>query len=220
MRSPTAKVHVVQQGDCLESIAFQYGLFPDTIWNAADNAELRARRGVAQVLLPGDELVIPELRAREVSLPVGARYVFKRRGVPARLKVRLVDEDGAPRANLPFTLDVDGKVEKGDTDSDGVVERAIRPDARRAVLTLHGPDGEDEILELQLGHLDPVTSPSGVIARLVNLGLLDGEDADATTLDDAAVRTALQCFQEQRGLPRTGFADDDTRDALQAAHGS
>jgi hypothetical protein len=36
--------HTVQNGECLSSIAFQYGFFVSTIWDDPDNAQLRGQR--------------------------------------------------------------------------------------------------------------------------------------------------------------------------------
>jgi N-acetylmuramoyl-L-alanine amidase len=54
-----AKKHVVREGECLASIAFENGFFPDTIWRHADNSALKERRENPNVLQPGDVLFIP-----------------------------------------------------------------------------------------------------------------------------------------------------------------
>ncbi|MGC9973362.1 MAG: LysM domain-containing protein [Bryobacteraceae bacterium] len=51
-------VHVVKQGDCMSSIADQYGFFWETLWNHERNAQLKERRKNPNVLMAGDPAVL------------------------------------------------------------------------------------------------------------------------------------------------------------------
>lgn len=205
--------YTVKQGDCILSIAHAYGFFWSTLWDLPENAALKAQRADPSLLLPGDVVVIPDLRPGSFDRPTGARHRFRRKGVPARLRVRFVVND-RPRANEPFVLDVDGKRTTGRTDGDGVVDQVISPDARLARLTIGEGEGRTEH-EMWLGHLDPIGEITGVQARLLNLGFpcrrvsgeLDGETRDA-----------LRAFQSHLGLPVTGEPDAATRGRLASLH--
>ena len=52
--------HVVRQGECIESIAHDHGLFWPTVWNHPKNRELRQRCAAPNVLAPGDTVAVPE----------------------------------------------------------------------------------------------------------------------------------------------------------------
>ncbi len=74
--------HVASDSDCIASIAFHYGFFPDTVWNHAGNAALRQQRNNPNVLSPGDVVIIPDKRRKEITRPDHARHRFRRKGVP------------------------------------------------------------------------------------------------------------------------------------------
>jgi LysM repeat protein len=199
--------YTVQQGDCISSIAAQYGFLWDTIWQHPDNADLRAKRHDPNVLYPGDEIVIPEKMVKEVSRPTGRMHEFVKPKKPTKLKLRLLRDYDKPRANLPYQLEIDGNVLSGVTDGDGFLEHPIPPNASRGVLTVK-EKGTDETYQLGLGTLDPHDTDDGVRGRLVNLGI--GGD----TLQDA-----LRAFQQKEGLTVTGEADDATRGRLKEKFG-
>src|SRR5579871_1586673 len=100
--------HKVEQGESITSIAFRYGFFPDTLWQHADNAELRKLRTDGDILLPGDIVTVPPLRIRQQDGETGKRHRFKRRGVPARTRMQIFDENG-PRASQNYVLSIDGR---------------------------------------------------------------------------------------------------------------
>jgi hypothetical protein len=206
-----AKVHRVSQGECISSIAADYGFFPATIWNHDNNAKLRELRD-PNILHAGDELFIPD---REIKTEVGAtdkRHTFVRKGVPAKFRIQICN-GMEPRANLPFTLTVDGGAPiEGTTDGEGVVDVFVPPKARRGVIDINS--GE-QILHVNFGHLAPVEEDEGVDQRLFNLGLL--RRADASDKDRAA---ALRMFQRRFELEATGVADDATRAKLAEIHDS
>jgi len=202
--------HTVKDGECIHSIAAQYGFFPETIWNHADNADLKASRRDAAVLQPGDVVVVPDLRPRTESRSTDARHRFRRKGVPARLRVQLM-VGGEPCANARYVLDIDGELSEGTTDDEGNVQIPIPPGAQRGKITIEG-----EEYEFTLGTLDPVTDERGVVQRLGNLGFLDDEAEG----DEGAYAEALKRFQAFAGLKQTGKADQATREKLVELHGS
>src|SRR5918911_5454702 len=74
--------HIVEQGECLSSIALQYGFMPDTIWNDPANAQLKFLRKDPNILYPGDEIEIPEREPWEGPRPTDARHKFRLKGRP------------------------------------------------------------------------------------------------------------------------------------------
>jgi hypothetical protein len=202
--------HQVAYGECASSIAFRYGFDPRTLWDHAENAALRRTRGDPHVLLAGDEVFIPSLRGRSVTVEAGRRHRFLRHGVPEQFRIRLLDED-KPRAGVAYELEIDGVRQRGSTDADGWIAAWISPDARRGVLLL----GADERYELNLGRLDPLEAERGVIARLRNLGYVPVDNEE-----ENALYVGLLAFQRDNGLSPTGQADDTTRQALRSLHGS
>ncbi len=208
--------HVVKQGECLSEIADKYGFFWETLWNHPNNGALKKLRGNPNVVLAGDSVFIPSKRQKEEPCRTNMVHKFKLKGIPARLVFKLLDVDGTPRARLGYTISIDGKDETGKSSADGVISHIISPDAKKARLVVHAPDGDEEY-NFNLGHLNPVSSGSGVIARLINLGFYHGEIADQM---DESAKDALRRFQENAGLPVTGEADDATKQALMEHHGS
>jgi hypothetical protein len=203
--------YTVQQGDSIPSIAEDNGFFWETIWNHGENAQLKAKRKTPNQLFPGDEVFVPELRKRIESRPTDARHTFKKKGAPAKIRVRLLMLN-EPRKNEPYVLDIDGKQIKGTTDGDGKIEQFMPPNARSAKVILKGGK---EIINLRIGHLDPIEEISGVQQRLNNLGFNAGsEDGE---LDDQT-RSALRAFQARYGLEASGEVDESTRAKLKAMH--
>jgi N-acetylmuramoyl-L-alanine amidase len=203
--------HAVRQGDSISRLAERHGLAPDTIWNDPANDDLRARRARMDVLLPGDEVVVPDLRPGEVECATGARHEFRRVGVPMLFEIQLFDERGAPAADRPYRLVVDGGERHGRTDAGGRLREYLPNTARRGRLAV---EGEPE-RELLFGHLDPIETLSGVQKRLTNLGFACAQDAGRT---GRATLQALTAFQRLCGLPATGALDDATREEVRACH--
>jgi hypothetical protein len=206
-------VHIVKQGDCMSSIADQYGFFWETLWNHERNADLKQRRKNPNVLMAGDHVFIPELRPKEESGETTKVHTFRLRGVPARLNFRMKDALGEARAGLRYTLTVDGQRFTGTTGDDGLISQVISPRAKKAELKLD--NGEE--YRFDLGHMNPMDYTSGVQARLKNLGYYRG-DIDGSMSD--ALREAIRRFQGDRNLEVTGEPDAATRDAMSAAHES
>ena len=208
-----AKTHVVAEGECLSSIAFDHGFSVETLWNLPENAALKSLRKNPVVLMAGDRVFIPDRRPKDVSCRTGGCHRFRRKGVPARFQLRLMD-GAAPRANLEYELEIDGVITSGRTGGDGSIVENISPGA--SVARLRVRDGETvETFTLLLGHIDPLSEPSGVRARLRALGFFAGPEDDA-----AALGRAVTAFQKQHGLPVSGEVDDALREKLAAEFGA
>lgn len=209
-----ATTHIVEPGECLSSLGDRYGFFPLTLWNLAENEQLRDKRQNPNVLMPGDRVFIPDRRAKSLPGATGRTHRFTRKGVPAYLRLTLLLRPASPAANEPFVLEVDGQIMRGTTDTNGGLKVPISPSARCGRLTL---ERRDVSFELKLGHLAPVTVFDGARARLCNLGF----DVAAVEREEELVMVdQLKRFQRTRGLAESGRLDDATCDALVAAHGS
>ena len=206
----------VKQGDCISSIAFENGFFPDTIWNHPSNAQLKAKRKDPNVLLPGDVVFVPDKRIKELSEPTNQVHKYRYKSTPAKFRIQITDH-GKPRANVPYTLTVDGEIvsHPGDkTTSNGMVICSISPTAREGILTVG--EGE-EMLEypLVLGYLNPIYELTGVKQRLRNLGLYAG--AIDNNFNDET-KDALRAFQALHKLAVTGEQSSETLNKLREVH--
>ena len=206
--------HIVREGECIASIANEAGHLWTTVWDDAENADLRAARQDPNVLLAGDRVHIPPIENKLESGETELRHRFIRRREPANITITLRDKQGNPRANESFSLNVDGEVTEGYTDPNGVLRAVVAPTADTAWLTL--PDA-GESYPLRLARLQPAAAAAGAQGRLNNIGFNCGTPGKVWT---ARARAALQLFQARYGLPATGEYDVDTRAKLEAAHGS
>lgn len=202
-RAADGTVVTVAEGDCINSIAEEYGFFPDTIWNHPDNAELKRLRRDPNVLQPGDLVHIPEKdTSKAESCQTEQLHRFRRKGVPAKLKIRLL-ADNEPRANAAYRLVIDGKVIEGETDGDGFVEQPLPPRAQVGELIIDLDDGGEERYQFNFGTVDPIDTEAGQRHRLADLGYAT-EDLEE----------AVRAFQRDLDLEVTGQADKATRDKI------
>jgi len=207
-RGPVGKGNYnVKQGDCIESIAHAHGLLWETVWNDPQNAELKGGRKNPNALLPGDKLHLRELREKKLPRATEERHRFRVKGIPAILKV-VVQEEGKPRSNEPYTLIIDGETFEGTTGGDGLIEQELPPTAESGKLTV-GDSGDEYMLDLR--RLDPVEEVTGLQGRLANLGFDPGE-IDGKI--GARTRDAIMRFQDVHDIEVTGEPDNTTIDKL------
>ena len=203
----------VRQQDSVENLAFARGLFWETVWEHPENAALRETRG-PMVLLPGDRLFLPALRQGWREAPTHRRTVFRRRGVPSKIRV-VFEVNGVPQAGVPYVIAIDGGEElEGTTSGAGLIEHWVAPDAESATVLI-GTGATRRSVVLSLRALDPPDSLTGVQARLRNRGYA----VEVTGEMDDETRAALASFQADAGLEATGEPDDATRARLVELHG-
>ncbi|MGH9668246.1 MAG: peptidoglycan-binding domain-containing protein [Bryobacteraceae bacterium] len=206
------KRHTIQAGESVESVAFDNGLFWETVWDFPANAELRKLREDPNILEEGDVLTVPDKRPKEEPGAANNRHRFLRKGVPSTLQVRLLDQD-KPSASMGYTIRFGDKSVSGKSDGDGWVKCYLMPDVAEGTLTLE----TGEIYAFTIGTVRPHNSLRGVQNRLRNLGYyagpIDGQMSEETA-------EALRSYQLKSGLPVTGESDDATRRALADMHQS
>lgn len=209
-------MYEVQQGDCVLNIAENAGLLWKTVWSHPENAKLRELRKNPNVLMPGDILAVPRKTLKEVNKSTDAKHRFVKKGTPAKVKLRFLQED-KPRAGISYIFKVDGDSFEGKTDSEGYVSVPIPPGAREGKLILLGKDRQPaEEFDIRLGHLDPHDELIGIQKRLQNLGFA----CSPTGEPDDATKAAVSQFRAKHSLEQSEEIDEKLTKQLKAVHGS
>ena len=214
--------YVVQQGDCLNSIAQDFGFSGyEQIYLDPANAAFRQNRPNPNIICPGDVLYIPDLKEQEVQCATEKRHRFILSKEKVYLRLCLQDDLHRPFGNTTFRMRVEAEHFSGKTNSEGMLQKEIPADAVDGEITIFPLSGDaaDEgyTFTLKLGHLDPIDEASGVNGRLMNLGFGPPDTAAADWSEDDQVE-ALKAFQNRFGLPISALADDATRQKLQMLH--
>jgi hypothetical protein len=202
-------VVVIRPGDCVASVAEQAG-FADwrRVWEAAENASLRAERSNPNVLVPGDLLWVPEVETKQVALPSGTPNKLRLERGLVDVRIQITDERGG-LVGRRFRLTVGGACTEGRVPDSGLVEARAAADVARGELELWLRDAEGiepVRVPLELGALEPEWTESGARARLDNLGFVGRDLADT-----------VRAFQRTIGLQATGELDEATRGHLRRA---
>lgn len=211
-------VHVVQQGECLSSIAHKYGFSNyEKIYNHGDNAAFKQARPDPNLIFPGDRVTIPDKVVKAFSCATGQAHRFVVKLPKRKLQLELLDTAGEPIADIPYTLVVGIQTFEGATSSEGKLEHDIPAKEQKAKLTMNGVTRV-----LFIGHLNPIKDTedagiSGIQSRLRNLGYpvasVDGQL-------NASTRAAIQAFQSDHDLTVDGEVSDALIAKLQQEYGS
>ncbi len=206
--------YTIKQGDHLSRVARQYG-FRDyrIIWDHANNADLKKKRGNPNVLMPGDVLFIPEKQQKEEVRPTTDMHVFKLKEAKLKLRFTVLDFDNKPIADTVCELEVEGSKYSLKTDAKGKIEKTIDAASENGVLRIASLEME---MPVKIGHLDPADETTGWRQRLINLGYHARALDDG---DDAKLRQAVEEFQCDHGMKVTGELDDATKAKLKDQHG-
>jgi hypothetical protein len=212
--SATGRWFEVSQSDCLSTIAAKEGLFWLDIWNHNNNRELREERGNPNILKSQDRLFIPDKEQYYKSCETGKCHTFTHKGVPFKIRVRLV-YGNETLSNVRYIARYDDDTKsKGFVDSDGCIELSFDSLVREAEIWLFMPSRTIKFPVL-IGRLDPTDSTSGVQQRLSNLGYV----CQITGRPDKETGQSLLAFQTDNGIEPTGIIDQATRQALAQKHG-
>src|SRR5436190_6395061 len=207
-----AENYQVKQGDSVFSIAFEKGFFADTIWEHANNEEVKDDRKDPNVLMPGDVVHIPDKRLKEVSKPTNNVHKFQVKNTPKRFRIQIMRGD-LPVRDMEYVLTIEGSETTGKTDGEGWITRPISPNAKKGELSLQ----KGQKFDLNLGFLDPVDEVTGLQGRLRTLGYYSGP-INGELNDDT--KESLKEFQAYNDLDTTGESDDETKSLLEEFAGN
>ena len=206
--------HIVQDGECLSTIAEQYGFTSwRTIYDAPENLNFRKKRPNPNVIYPGDVLMIPDREQRtDYNKPIDTRHVYKARRERWVFRIEMKDDEGNGVEGEPYIFDIAGEVPiKGNSGEGGLIEIEVPGHLRQARLKFLG-----EWFDVKIGTLDPVSRTKGIQERLNNLGFKAGP---VDGIVGPKTRRAVYAFQlSQPSLKATGLIDDETRRQLLKVH--
>ncbi len=206
--------YVVRTGDHLLLIAHRRGFDADTVWNDPKNADLKKLRGKPNVLCCGDILYVPENPTEWRSLAVGAVNTFVATEPTTTLSLTFAQEGNALAGAKCI---VHGLPPPNEFTTDGTGKLSLTVPVTVQELVVEFPK-VPLVRRVRIGHLDPITEPTGVLQRLGALGYISARTR-VDSSDAAAVARVIAAFQKDKGLPVTGTLDEGTKSALQQAHG-
>lgn len=208
-------IHTVCPREHLGHIARFYGFEQaTTVWNHSSNSPLRQRRADPYLLLPGDEVVIPEKTPATFRLATGKEHPLTVYLQLLTLRVKLLTLSGEPLQNASVRVSVDGQEEEQTTNGEGFLDLSVPMDAHRASLQALGLT-----YELALGGLDPAAEPSGIRQRLCNLGFCAGDEEPSKLVPDPLFELGLELLQVAQELPIDGAVSPPLIAALAKEHG-
>jgi N-acetylmuramoyl-L-alanine amidase len=210
MSGQKASTHKVKQGECLNSIASQYGHIPDKIWQYSPNANLRKLRKNPDILSPGDVLEIPAIEIQKIASATDCKHTFCKLG-KTYLHLQIV-VDNESLAGEEYEICIEGRSETGTVGDDGKIDARIPPDASRGYITILG-----RRFEFGLGNLDPVDTVSGAQARLNQLGFPAG---DVDNDHGEKTRESIKAFQSANDIEADGELNTATQDKIKQKYGA
>ena len=205
--------YVVCQGDHLRTIAMRFGLEPAKLWDDPKNARLKDLRGDGDVLHPGDLLYVPTKKPTGQPLRARTKNRYRAKIPTMPVALTLSDADG-PLADQPYEvrglrLREGEPPPTGTTDGDGRVSLELPVDTRLVEFYL---PKRHIIVRVKVGDMDPIDEETGVVKRLMNVGVF----SKGTHPARADIAAGLCAYQQRRGLRVTGRLDQRTRDELEA----
>ena len=112
----------LKQGDCIYCIAEKYGVMAETIWNHPSNVQIKEERKNPNMLSPGDIIILPDKRIKEVREQTNQVYKFttKWKNHQHWIEIELIDDDDKPISNKKYMITLpDGTLKEGTLDQNG-----------------------------------------------------------------------------------------------------
>jgi hypothetical protein len=213
------ETYTVQKGDCLESIAKQFG-FGDykVIYNHPNNAALKQKRPKPNLLQAGDSVFIPDKELKEENCATDQKHKFQVIRKKVKLRIIVKDDQGNFFADKKYELKLGEKTLKGSTDGKGFLEQEIPADIKQGDLKVFTEDPKLKVMtwNLGLGNLGPVEENDGIQGRLKNLGFYF--DTINGQVDSEKSKSAIKAFQGKNSMTKTGDIDESLRNKLRDLH--
>jgi len=215
--------YTVQQGDTLLRIAKQHKFSrSSTIYDHPSNEAFRKLRPDPNIIYPGDKINIPDKDKAVQTRPANGRHSFTVKKPEVEMfRVKIQDDAGVVLEGKRATLEVGDETIDALIGADGLIEIPLPngDEAEGELQVFLDPDSDEptHIYEVQLGHLDPADTVSGVQARCNALGF------DAGVVDDTMgpnTSEAIKDFQSSNGLAVDGEITDVLTDKLKEIYGS
>ncbi len=216
--------YTVRQGDYMTKLAARYGFDAKAVWTDPKNDAIRAQRDSMDLLCPCDIVYLPMNKPKFLSVNVGSVNKFKGTLPTVVVNLRFQNADGTPIASEPYEVDGAGPDLIGTSGGDGTISLTLS--VATEGITLRFPH-KGLAFPVGVGHLDPITEPSGHRQRLAHLGFLDNvgigpNDPDGANDDGNAndgLFFAICAFQSAHGLDPSGNMDAATQTKLRDVHG-
>jgi hypothetical protein len=185
--------HTVLPGEYMELIAWNAG-FPNytDILADAKNEAFKKLRPNPDILMPGDQVFIPDKDTKGLSAATDKKHKVVKKGPPKIELIVTIQRYGKPFGNQKFLLEVGDKKIPGHTAANGLLKTEIPLGVALGTLTFPGPPVYKR--KLNFGFLNPITTVSGRQMRLNNLGFFCGP---ANGVENAAYKAALAAFQKK-----------------------
>jgi N-acetylmuramoyl-L-alanine amidase len=218
-----ASDYTIKQGDYVANVAKDHGFIDwKPVWDHASNKALKDKRKDPNILLPGDQLHIPDRETKNLSAATEAkhRYVVKRS--PLQLIVRLDEMFNTPITGASYQLILGAQTFTKTTDGGGKLVHDLTPGIPEATLIVKDvpAPGHDITFPIKIGHLDPVEERSGQAQRLNNLGYFAGPYPENDGKENERIFvSAVQEFQCDHQLTVDGVCGAQTRAKLIEVHG-
>jgi len=216
-----AKMHIVQQGESVSSIARKYG-FPDwqALFDHPDNVDFKQLRPNPDIIYPADKIAIPDISDARFKAKLNQKQVFRTQVKKDIVKLKVGAIGGVVWADRKVELEVDDIFIESKTDSEGIAEfklpKQCSDQAILHVFTLKETIKATYRIEVKLGHLDPVSEMIGQQARLTALGFDCGSLTHAVTKQ---YEKALMAFQHEYELDVDGICGPNTQKTLEKEYG-